>query len=145
MCKLKVDVHILPCVFFTFNWLTLIPEMHFFEVSPWYSFLFTLQRQKKVCNPGDEAMMKIHKKLFIGISLNVTFSFISQKLQGVWRWNFRFAIRKIRAFIWNQKIHYFRLSPVELECDRHKGLQAHVHWTATTHPNGNTKSEIKII
>ena len=98
ICKLKVDVHILPCVFFTFNWLTLIPEMHFFEVSPWYSFLFTLQRQKKSMQPGDEAMMKIHKKLFIGIPLNVTFSSYLQKLQGVWRWNFRFAIRKIRAF-----------------------------------------------
>ena len=83
----------------------------FCEVSPWGSFLFTLQRQKKVCNPGDEAMMKIHKKLFIGIPLNVTFSFISPKLQGVWRRNFRFAIRKIRAFIYDQKIHNFRLSP----------------------------------
>ena len=25
----------------------------FCEVSPWGSFLFTLQRQKKVCTPGD--------------------------------------------------------------------------------------------
>ena len=30
-------------------------------------FLFTLQRKKKVCTPGDEAIMKIHKKLFSGI------------------------------------------------------------------------------
>ena len=29
----------------------------FCEVSPWGNFLFTLQRQNKVCNPGDEAMM----------------------------------------------------------------------------------------
>ena len=39
----------------------------FCEVSPWGSFLITLQRQKKVCTPGDEAIMKIHKKLFSGI------------------------------------------------------------------------------
>ena len=32
-----------------------------------HSFLFTLLRQKNVCNPGDEAIMKIHKKLFSGI------------------------------------------------------------------------------
>ena len=29
----------------------------FCEVSPWGNFLFTLQRQNKVCNPGDEAMI----------------------------------------------------------------------------------------
>ena len=28
--------------------------------------MFTLQRQKKVCTPGDEAIMKIHEKLFSG-------------------------------------------------------------------------------
>ena len=94
----------------------------FCEVSPWGSFLFTLQKQNKVCNPGDEAMMKYIKKLFIGIPINFTFSAISPKLQGVWRRNFRFAIRKIWAFIWNKKIHYFRLSPGGWECDRHKGL-----------------------
>ena len=45
----------------------------FYEVSPWGSFLFTLHRQKKVCTPGDEAVMKIHKKLFSGIPINFTF------------------------------------------------------------------------
>ena len=35
--------------------------------------MFTLQRQKKVCTPGDEAIMKIHKKLFSGITFNFTF------------------------------------------------------------------------
>ena len=34
--------------------------------------MFTLQRQKKVCTPGDEAIMKIHKKLFSGIPINFT-------------------------------------------------------------------------
>ena len=43
------------------------------EVSPWGSVLFTLQRQKKVCTPVDEAIMKIHKKLFSGIPVNFTF------------------------------------------------------------------------
>ena len=39
----------------------------FCEVSPCDSFLFTLKGQKKVCTPGDEVIMKIHKKLFSGI------------------------------------------------------------------------------
>ena len=37
----------------------------FCEVSPCGSFLFTLQRQKKVCTPGDEAVMKIHLNYFL--------------------------------------------------------------------------------
>ena len=30
----------------------------FCEVSPWGIFLFIFQRQKKVCTPGNEAIMK---------------------------------------------------------------------------------------
>ena len=94
----------------------------FCDVSPLGNFLLTLQRQKKVCTPGDEAIMKIHKKLFSGIPFNFTLFVISPKLQRIWNWNFGFAIRKIQAFIWYQKIYYFRLSPGGWECDRHKGL-----------------------
>ena len=65
--------------------------------------LFTLQRQKKVCTPGDEAIMKIHKKLFSGIPINFTFFVISPKLHRICSWNFRFATRKIWAFIWYHK------------------------------------------
>ena len=57
--------------------------------------------------------------------INFTFSAISPKLQGVWRRNFRFTIRKIWAFSWKQKIHYFRLSPGGWECDRHRKLVLH--------------------
>ena len=49
----------------------------FCEVSPWGSFLFTLQKQKKLCTNGDEAIMKIHKKLFSGIPFNFTL-FVSE-------------------------------------------------------------------
>ena len=95
----------------------------FCEVSPWGSFLFTLQRQK-VCTPGDEAIMKIHKKLFSGIPFNFTLFVISAKLQRIWSWNFVFVIRKIWAFIWYQKIYYFRLSPgdenlIAIRCFKH--------------------------
>ena len=43
--------------------------------------MFTLQRQKKVCTPGDKAVMKIHKKLFSGMPFNFTHFVISQKLK----------------------------------------------------------------
>ena len=118
---LKMDMLILTSIFFTFNWLTLTSNA-FCEVSPWGSFLFTLQRQKKVCTPGDEAIMKIHKKLVSGIPINFTFFVISPKLQRIWSRNFGFATRKIWAFIWYQKKYYFRLSPGGWECDRHKVL-----------------------
>ena len=82
----------LPCVVFTFNQLTLAPEMHFVRFLPEVASCVTLHRQKKVCNPGDEAMIKVHTKLFVGVPLNFTFSVMYLKLQGVWRQNFRFAI-----------------------------------------------------
>ena len=92
----------------------------FCEVSPWGSFLFTLQRQKKVCTPGDEAIMKIHKKLFSCIPFNFTLFVISPKLQRIWSWNFGFAIRKIWAFMWYQNI----LLPVALGDENVIGIRA---------------------
>ena len=71
---LKMDMPILTCIFFTFSRLTLTSEMHFVnfhpevafcEFSPWGSFLFTLHRQKKVCTPGDEAIMKYIRNYFL--------------------------------------------------------------------------------
>ena len=55
----------------------------FCEVSSSGSFLFTLQRQKKVCTSGDEAIMKIYK-LFSGILFNFTLFVVSPKLQRIW-------------------------------------------------------------
>ena len=89
--------------------------------------MFTLQRQKKVCTPGDEAIMKIHKQSFSGIPFNFTLFIVSPKLQRILSWNFGFAIRKIWAFIWYQTIYYFRLSPRGWECDRHKVLYVCFH------------------
>ena len=91
---------ILTCIFFTFNWLTLTSEIHFVKFHPDIASCLLSQRQKKVCTPGDEAIMKIHKKLFSVIPINFIFSVISPKLQRVWSWNFGFATRKIWAFIW---------------------------------------------
>ena len=43
-------------------------------------FLFSVQREKWICNTGDEAVMKIHKKIKIGILEISTFSAITSKV-----------------------------------------------------------------
>ena len=105
----------------------------FCEASSWGSFLFTLQRQNKVCTPRDDVIIKIHKKLFSGIPINFTFFFISSKLvQRIWSWNFGFANRKIWAFIWYQKMYYFQFSPGEWESDLHKVIRRpYTLWLST--------------
>ena len=122
--SLKVDMPILTCIFFTFNWLTLTSEMHFVKFHPVVASCLLSRGKRKYAPLGMRLLqcMKIHKKLFSGIPINFTIFGISPKLQRIWSWNFGFAIRKIWAFIWYQKIYYFRLSPGEWECDRHKGL-----------------------
>ena len=94
---------ILTCIFFTFNWLTLTSEMHFVRFYPEVASCLLSRGKRKYMHPWGEAIMKIHKKLFSGIPFNFTLFVISPKLQRIWSWNFRYAIRKIRAFIWNQK------------------------------------------
>ena len=61
---LKMDMPILTCIFFTFNWLTLTSEMHF-VVSPWGSFLFTLQRQRKYAPLGMRLFWKYIRSYFL--------------------------------------------------------------------------------
>ena len=43
-------------------------------------FLFSLLRQKHVCDSGDEVVMKIHKKIIIGIPEIGTFFATASKL-----------------------------------------------------------------
>ena len=70
---LKVDMPILMCIFFTFNWLTLTSEVHFVKFHPEVASCLLSRGKRKYCTPGDEAIMKIHKKLFSGIPINFTF------------------------------------------------------------------------
>ena len=100
---LKVPVHNSPCAFsciFHFQLIDLDLWNAFCEVLPWGSFLFTtLHRKQKVCNPGDEAMMKIHNS-FIGIPIDFTFSIISPNLGCN-----PFSLSKTRVkHIWKQKL-----------------------------------------
>ena len=97
----------------------------FCEVSPWGTFLLTVQRQKKVCTPGDKAIMKIHKKLFSGVPFNFTFFVISPKLQRIWSWKkFGLANRKNMNFHLISKNVLLPVEPWGCECDRQKVLYA---------------------
>ena len=53
--------------------------MHFVKFHPEVASLFTLQRQKRVCTPGDEAIMKIHKIFFLVYHLISHFLLYLQK------------------------------------------------------------------
>ena len=118
--NLKVDMPILTCIIFTFNWLNLTYEMHFVKLHPQVASCVLFRR--KLAPPGDKAIMKIHKKYFLVYQLTSHFFVISPKLQRIWSWNFGSATRKIWVFMWYQKMYYFRLSPGGWECDRHKVL-----------------------
>ena len=110
--SLKEVVPILTCEFSTLNWLTLNPKTHFAQFYLGY-FSFSLLGQKHEYDTGDEAVMKIHKKIKIGIPVIGTFCAIISKVWWIWSWNFGIMMRKIWAFIGHQKKYYFPLSPVD--------------------------------
>ena len=70
MSNYKISLKMDKMYIFHFQWLTLTSEMHYAKFHPEVaSCLLTLQRQKKVCTPGDEAIMKIHKIFFFWYSI----------------------------------------------------------------------------
>ena len=89
--------------------------------NPWNIFekklLAKIYKKKFQKSPKKEEAGTLNMFLFL---LGPAFSI---KLQRIWSWNFGFPIRKIWAFIWYQKIYYFRLSPGGWEYDRHKVFQ----------------------
>ena len=114
---------ILTCIFFTFNWLTLTSQMHFVKFHPEVASCLLSRGKRKYAPLGMRLLWKYIRNCFLVYHLISHFFVISPKLQRIWSWNFGFAISQIWAFIWYQKIYYFRLSPGGWECDRHKGLK----------------------
>ena len=108
---LKVDMPILIFIFATFNWLTLTSELHFVKFHPEVASCLLSRGKWKYAPLGMRLLWKYIRNYFLVYQLNFTLFVISPKLQRIWSWNFGFAIRKIWAFIWYWKIHYFRLSP----------------------------------
>ena len=120
--RLKVDVPILTCIFFTFNWLTLTSEMHFVKFHPVVASCLLSRGKRKYAPLGMRLLWKYIRNYFLVYQLISPFLVYLQNYKEFEAEMLDFAIRKIWAFIWYQKIYYFRLSPGGWECDRHKGL-----------------------
>ena len=83
--------------------------MHYVKFHPEVACL--LSRGKRKCTPGDEAIMKIHKKLFSGIPINFTFLSYLQNYK-----EFEAAILDLQTEKYGlsfdiKKMYYFQLSP----------------------------------
>ena len=77
--------------------------MYFVRFHPEVTSCLLSRGKTKYATLGMRLWCKYIRNYLLVYQLDFTFSAISPKLQGVWRWNFRFAVRKIWAFIWNQK------------------------------------------
>ena len=119
---LQVDVPILTCIFFTFNWLTLTSQMHFVKFHREVASCLLSRSKRKYVPLGMRLLWKYIRNYFLVYHLISYFLLYLQNYKKIWSWNFGFAYRKIWAFIWHPKMYYFRLSPGGWECDWHKVL-----------------------
>ena len=91
--------------------IVLDPQDTFCTILPQGFFLFSLLGQKQVCDTGDEAVMKIHKKIKIGIPINMyifCYNFQSKVNLKLKFWGYN---EKNMGFHLTPKKYYFRLSP----------------------------------
>ena len=66
MCKhLKVDMPILTCIFFTFNWLTLTSEMHFVKFHPEVASCLLSRGKRKYVPLGMRLLWKYIRNYFL--------------------------------------------------------------------------------
>ena len=85
-------------------------------------FIWHGMTQKKVCTPGDEAVMKIHKNYFLVYQLISQFLVYLQNYKEFEAEILDLQSEKYGLSFDIKKYYYFRLSPRGWECDRHKGL-----------------------
>ena len=106
---LNRHVPILTYVFFTLNWLTLTPKTQFVQ---FYlkvpSYFLSSDKAAKVCDTGDEAVMKLQNKIKIGIS-KISTLFFCYNLYSKLEAEILGIIRKIWASFDTKKV----LLPVE--------------------------------
>ena len=95
--------------------LTLTSEMHFVKFHPEVASCLLSRGKRKLCTPGEEAIMKIHKKLFSGIPINFTlFSLFLLYLQNYKEFEAEILdlqSEKHGLSFGIKKIYYFLLSP----------------------------------
>ena len=119
---LKVDVPILTCIFFTFNWLNLTSEMHFVKFHPEVASCLLCRGKRKYAPLGMRLIWKYIRNYFLVYQLLSHFLSYLQNYKEFKAKILDLQPEKIWASIGYQKMYYFRLSPWGWECDRHKGL-----------------------
>ena len=107
----KVDMPLLTCIFFTFNWLTLTSEMHFVKFHPVVASCLLSRGKRKYAPLGMRLLWKYIRNYFLVYQLISPFVVYLQNYKEFEAEILDLQIRKIWAFIWYQKIYYFRLSP----------------------------------
>ena len=63
--QLKVDMPILICIFFSFNWLTLTSEMHFVKFHPVVAFCLLSRGKRKYAPLGMRLLWKYIRNYFL--------------------------------------------------------------------------------
>ena len=96
--------------------------MHFVKFHPEVASCLLSRDKKKVCTPWDEANMKILRKHFLVYQVISHFLSYLQNYKEFKATMFDLQSEKYGLLFDKKKMYYFRLSPGECECDRHKGL-----------------------
>ena len=81
--KLKVDMPILTCIFFTLNWLTLTSEMHFVKFHPEVASCLLSRGKRKYAPLGMRLIWKYIRNYLLVYQLISHFFVISPKLQRI--------------------------------------------------------------
>ena len=102
---------ILPCVFYTFNWLTLTSEMYLVRFHPEVTPCLPSRGKTKYTTLGMRLWCKYIRNYLLVYQLTSHFLQYLRNYKEFEGGISDLQIRKIWAFIWNQKIHYFGLSP----------------------------------
>ena len=72
-CSLKVDMPILTCIFFTFDWLTLTSEMHFVKFHPKVASCLLSRGKRKYASLGMRLLWKYIRNYFLVYQLTSQF------------------------------------------------------------------------
>ena len=116
---LKVDMPILTCICFTFNWLTLTFEMHFVRFHPEVASYLLSRGKRKYAPLGMRLLWKYIRNYFLVYHLISHFLLYLQNYK-----EFEAEILDLQSekYGLDIKIILLPVEPWGWECDRHKGL-----------------------
>ena len=106
-----MDVPILPCVFYTFNWLTLTSEMYFVRFHPEVTSCLLSRGKTKYATLGMRLWCKYIKNYFLVYQLTSHFLPYLRNYKEFEGEISDLQLEKYGLSFENQKIYYFHLSP----------------------------------